>query len=617
MDRKRKLPSYDGVKRHFLALSVITLLQSGCIIVQAAWLARMVTALFYGESVANLYGDMFIFVSAFMGRSVLTFVRQKLAYRFADKTATRTRKKLLAKLFALGPRFARSEGTGKLVTLALEGVSQLRTYIELYLPRLVGTAILPVVIVAYVFWQDKMSAVLLIVTVPIIIVFMILLGLAAKKQMDKQWQSYRILSNHFVDTLRGLETLKFLGQSKRHKTAIARVSDQYRSATVRTLRVAFLSSFALDFFTSLAVAFVAVGLGWRLVDGTIGLSTALTVLILAPEYFLPIRDVGADFHATLDGQTAEENIEAILAHPTGEATGEATRVKPWGADSRLSLSGVTVAHRKGDDDRENEGVRTQQEPIRAKQERNGNESGDEAATSEAEDEQGTVFSLRDVSLDVQGTLKVGIVGASGAGKSTLIDVLGGFLHPSRGRITWDGTVRHSLNDGAWHAQTTYIPQHPYIFNATLGDNIRFYTPDASEEDVDRAVRAAGLERFVKTLPLGYDEVIGNGGRPLSGGQEQRVALARAFLSEPWIVLLDEPTAHLDVETEYELKQTMLQLFAGRLVFLATHRLHWMPHMDHIVVLQRGRVAESGTHAELVKKQGVYYNLIRSQVEGIR
>lgn len=219
-------------------------------------------------------------------------------------------------------------------------------------------------------------------------------------------------------------------------------------------------------------------------------------------------------------------------------------------------------------------------------------------------------------LEFNGYAKIGIIGESGAGKSTLVDILGGFLHPTSGNITINGNGVTALTDEEWRKQTAYIPQRPYIFSGTLADNVRFYYPEATQEAVAAALESAGLSKLVSSLPGGLDEMIGGGGRSLSGGQEQRVALARALLSSRPVMLLDEPTAHLDIETEYELKETMLPLFEGKLVFLATHRLHWMTDMDLIVVMQQGRVAEVGTHSELTARKGAYYELIQSQLEGI-
>jgi len=573
----KNLLKYEGARPTMFIIAVLTLVQTLSIIGLAIKLAEVISALFAGAPLQEQAANMGLFLLAFTVRQVTTLLMQKVAYNFAEKTGVNLRRQLMDKLFQYGPRFAKSEGTGNLVTLVLEGVSQFRTYVELILPRMMGTGITPILILLYVLTLDTASGIILIVTLPILIVFLILVGLAARKQMDRQWESYRILSNHFVDALRGLETLRFLGQSRKHSDTIGQVSDKYRSATMRTLRVAFLSSFALDFFTMLSVASVAVGLGLRLINGEMTLVTGLTVLILAPEYFLPVRMVGADYHATLNGKEAGKAIDAIIKHETevGESASQLPSSLIWTKDSTIALSGIGVKY-----------------------------------------EADGPSSLKDVTCEVTGILKVGIVGESGAGKSTLIDVLGGFLRPTSGQFTLNGVDVPSLDEEAWRQLTTYIPQHPYLFNVSLADNIRFYAPEASDEAVDRALAAAGLSTLTAVLPNGRDELIGNGGRSLSGGQEQRVALARAFLSDRPIMMLDEPTAHLDIETEYELKQTMLSLFEGKLVFLATHRLHWMEDMDWIIVMDHGKVAEAGTHQELLERQGVYYSMLISQQEGI-
>ncbi|GAB6991194.1 thiol reductant ABC exporter subunit CydD [Paenibacillus pini] len=579
----KNLLGYKGIKPVLAIVILLTLVQSASIIMFATWLAEVISALFAGESLHQQYSKIYMFLGAFLVRHIINFIQQKVTYAFAEATGASLRKQLMNKLFELGPRFAKTAGTGNLVTLVLEGVTKFRNYLELIIPRMVGMSILPWVILVYVFMQDITSGIILLVSMPILIVFMILIGLAARKHTERQLDTYRTLSNHFVDSLRGLETLKFLGQSRAHGHSISRVSDRYRSATMRTLRVAFLSSFALDFFTMLSVATVAVGLGLRLVDGNMALVTGLTVLILAPEYFLPVRMVGADFHATLDGKEAGAAMKSIIDEPMqqeAELKGSAKQREAagvqWTAESKLVLSGVCVQHQ-----------------VDANP------------------------SLNNVSAHIQGMQKIGIIGASGAGKSTLIDVLGGFLQPTAGQFELDGSAVNSLIHEAWRQLTTYIPQQPYLFSSSLADNIRFYSPEASAVEVEQAATAAGLSELVRSLPQGMDEMIGGGGRPLSGGQEQRVALARAFLSERPIMLLDEPTAHLDIETEYELKQTMLSLFNDKLVFLATHRLHWMPDMDKIIVLDHGQVAEVGTHQELIARKGAYYSLITSQMEGVQ
>lgn len=565
----KNLFGYQGIKPVLASLTAIALVHTLSIIMLAIWLAEAISALFAGAAWQEQAGKIGLFLLAFLVRQLTALLQQKVAYRFAEKTGASLRSQLLEALFRLGPRHTRTEGTGTTVTLVLEGVGKFRKYMELFLPRMIGTAVTPVLILAYIATQDIIAALILAVTMPILIAFLILVGLAARKQTEKQWASYRQLSNHFVDSLRGLETLKFLGRSRSHGATVSKVSDRYRSATMRTLRVAFLSSFSLDFFTMLSVASVAVSLGLRLVDGEMMLVTALTILILAPEYFLPVRMVGADYHATLDGKEAGEAMQSIIrAGAKSEPVPASQALPAWTQDSVMRMTGIGMRH-------EEEGP----------------------------------SSLQEIDLEIQGFRKVGIIGASGAGKSTLIDIIGGFLHPTAGTIRVDGQERASLTGEDWRKQTTYIPQHPYIFSSSLADNVRFYSPDAADDEVERAMAAAGLGALADQLPNGLDERIGNGGRSLSGGQEQRVALARAFLSRRPIMLLDEPTAHLDIETEYELKSTMLELFRDRLVFLATHRLHWMPDMDWIIVLQDGKVAETGTHEQLLAKRGAYYDMI--------
>lgn len=568
----KEILNLKGIKGTLAYLLVLSLLQGAAIIMQAVLLAHVITNLFNGEKLSNQFLPFLLFAVAYLTRQILVFFRDKWMDRFASESGTAIRRELLEKIFSLGPKFTQKEGTGSLVTMALEGVTQVETYLKLFLPKMMNMLLIPLMIVIYMFTLNPFSAGIVILVLPILIFFMAMLGIAAKRKADKQYESYQVLSNHFVDSLRGLETLKLLGLSKDYDKNIRTVSERYRKATMSTLRVAFLSTFALDFFTSLSIAIVALFLGLNLMEGAILLGPALTILILAPEYFLPIREFGTDYHATLDGKNSMGAIGQILAIQKPNQAGSQKALPAWSAEDRLTFNNLTVIH-----------------------------------------EEANHASLQDVYFSWKGYGKIGIIGASGAGKSTLIDVLGGFLAPSSCYAEVNGEALAGFHDPSWQEQILYIPQHPYLFNDTVRNNILFYTPQASEEALQTAIDQAGLRQIIDSLPNGLEEKIGEGGRMLSGGQEQRIALARAFLDDRRkILLFDEPTAHLDIETEYELKKNMLPLLDNHLVFFATHRLHWMKDMDQIIVLNQGKIAEMGTHEDLLRLKGYYHQLVQIQ-----
>lgn len=570
----KHLLHYKGSIQAMFLVGCLTLVQSFAVIVQAVYLAKAIVHLYKGAPWQEALAEFGIFFAAHIVRHFLQWAKSRIAFRFANRTSLHFQNLLVQKLFRIGPRAISRHGTGNLVTLCLEGIPQFRTYLELFIPRFISCMCIPAVLLAYFFLTDIETGIILLLVMPILIGFLILLGLAAQKQKDARWETYQLLSRHFVDSLRGLVTLKFLGRSKGHKKAIWEVSNKYRIATNRTLRIAFLSSFSLDFFSTLSVAVVAVELGLRLINGRIGFEPALALLILTPEYFMPVRDLGSDYHATMDGKEAGEKIHRLLAEKEDFGTGLSFPIKAWNENSILSAEGLE---------------------------------------KRSEEENRAI--LHDVDFSVRGFKKIGIIGVSGSGKSTLIDLLSGFSTPERGRIKLDGMEVPHLSFPEWQRQVNYIPQHPYIFSGSVRENIAWYAPDAPLEKIEEAVRTAGLSELVANLPNGLDEMIGQGGRALSGGEEQRIALARALLDERPVMLLDEPTAHLDIETEQEIKRLMLPLFENKLVFFATHRLHWVKEMDLILVMDGGKLAECGTYEELYRKKGAFYQLVEAQRGG--
>ena len=566
------LLQYKGSKQVLALIGLLTVVQSIAIVFQAIYLAKAITQLFQGAEGSIALRSFVIFIVANSIRHLIQWGKERIAYRFADRTAKDYEQQLLRKIFTIGPQAVGKYGSGHLVTLGLEGVPKFRKYLELLLPRSLSMAIVPFVILVYVFTLDKMSAITLLIVLPILIIFLILIGMVSQKKIDDQMDTYRLLSRHFVDSLRGIVTLKYLGHSRAHEQSIATVSNKYRIATNRSLRYAFLSSFSLDFFASLSVAVVAVELGLRLINGQMLLEPSLAILILAPEYFSPVRELGNDFHATADGKDASMQIHAILEEAEPESLVLEKTIRRWNAESSLELKNLEVKM-----------------------------------------EEQTIF--KGLTMKMQGYGKVGVIGHSGAGKSTLIDVLSGFTVPTGGACLLDGQELPHLSTAEWQDQVAYIPQHPTIFPDSVINNIRFYEPDASLEEVTEAAKRVGLDQLITTLPNGYDERIGAGGRSLSGGEEQRIAVARSLLQRRQILLFDEPTAHLDVETEHELKQMLLPLLEDKLVVFATHRIHWMQDMDTIIMLENGKVVETGSHEELIGADGAYCRLLEARGKG--
>lgn len=555
-------------------LAGLSFLQALFIIGQAYGLARAITGLWEGRPLEEQWGWILLFFCSFIARQAVIYFRSKRLDDYSYQQAADLRDQLLEKLFRVGPQIAQQQGTGNVTTMVLEGINQVENYLKLILAKIMNMSIIPWVILALVFYLDWESGLVLLLVFPLIIIFMIILGYAAQSKAEKQYRTFQLLSNHFIDSLRGIDTLKLFGVSKKYGKSIFASSERFRKATMASLKVGILSTFALDFFTTLSIAVVAVLLGLRLINEGILLSPALTILILAPEYFLPIRDFSSDYHATLDGKNAMTAVTEILHQP--EAQVPAVTVPRWQEDAQLTIDQLAFSY-------------------------------EEKAA------------LTDINLNVTGFKKIGIIGLSGSGKSTLINTLSGFLVPDSGEITLGGAKTTAFRQASWQEQLIYIPQNPYIYRLTLQENVAFYQPTATKEAVLKAIEVAGLTELLAELPQGLDTMLGEGERHLSGGQAQRIALARAFLDQQRkILLFDEPTAHLDIETEVALKERMLPLMENRLVFFATHRLHWMEEMDEIIVMDQGRIVEQGTLAQLQQKQGAFTELVngmrREQLE---
>ncbi|MFF7074257.1 thiol reductant ABC exporter subunit CydD [Streptomyces pseudovenezuelae] len=521
-----RLLRYARATRLFL-VAVVGLGGLGALLViaQAMLIAEIVVGAFqHSLAVAELRTPLLLLAAVAVGRGLVAWLTELAAHRASAAVKSELRGRLLERATALGPGWLSGQRTGSLVALATRGVDALDDYFSRYLPQLGLAVVVPVAVLARIVTEDWVSAAIIVGTLPLIPVFMVLIGWATQSRMDRQWRLLSRLSGHFLDVVAGLPTLKVFGRAKAQAESIRRITGEYRQATMRTLRIAFISSFALELLSTLSVALVAVTIGMRLVHGEMNLYDGLVILILAPEAYLPLRQVGAQYHAAAEGLAAAEEIFTVLETPV-PASG--TAAVPAGA---LAFEQVTVRY-----------------PGR---------SGD---------------AVTDVSFEVAPGETVALVGPSGAGKSTLLSVLLGFVRPAEGRVRIGGADLAEVGLEEWRSRIAWVPQRPQLFAGTIAENVRLARPEADESAVRKALGDAGALEFVDALPQGADTVLGEDGAGLSAGQRQRLALARAFLADRPVLLLDEPTAALDGATEAEVVAAVRRLAAGRTVLLVVHR----------------------------------------------
>ncbi|MGI5138633.1 thiol reductant ABC exporter subunit CydD [Streptomyces sp. CA-106110] len=548
-----RLLRYARTTRFFL-MAIIGLGAAGAalVIAQAMLIAEVVVGAFqHHHSVTELRTPLTLLVAMAVGRAVVSWLVELAAHRASAAVKSELRGRLLARAGALGPGWLGEQRTGSLVALATRGVDALDDYFSRYLPQLGLAVVVPVAVLARIVTEDWVSAAIIVGTLPLIPLFMMLIGWATQSQMDRQWRLLSRLSGHFLDVVAGLPTLKVFGRAKAQAESIKRITGEYRQATMRTLRIAFLSSFALELLATISVALVAVTIGMRLVHGDMDLYIGLVILVLAPEAYLPLRQVGAQYHAAAEGLSAAEEIFAVLETP----------VPPFGTqrvpDGEVVFDDVTVRF-----------------PGRS---------------SDA---------VSGVSLTVAPRETVALVGPSGAGKSTLLNVLLGFVAPTKGRVRVAGVDLASADLEQWRSGIAWVPQRPHLYAGTIAENVRLARPDADDAAVREALADAGALEFVDALPAGAATVLGEDGWGLSAGQRQRLALARAFLADRPVLLLDEPTASLDGATEADIVEAVRRLAVGRTVLLVVHRPALLEVADRVVRLDAEEPVTTGAHARI-------------------
>ncbi|AWL33435.1 thiol reductant ABC exporter subunit CydD [Streptomyces albidoflavus] len=543
-----RLLRYARATRFFLAAVVVLgALGAGLVIAQAMLLAELIVSSFEQRfDTGDLTTPLLLLVAVALGRALVSWLTELAAHRASAAVTSELRMRLVERAGQLGPGWLGDRRTGSLIALATRGVDALDDYFARYLPQLGLAVVVPFAVLARIVTEDWVSAAIIVVTLPLIPLFMALIGWATQSRMDRQWGLLSRLSGHFLDVVAGLPTLKIFGRAKAQAESIRRITHDYRRATLRTLRIAFLSSFALELLATLSVALVAVTIGMRLVHRDMDLYTGLVILVLAPEAYLPLRQVGAQYHAAAEGLAAAEEVFAVLETPVPH-TG--TQAPPAGA---LAFEGVTVRY-----------------------------PGRDAPA------------VREATFTVEPGETVALVGPSGCGKTTLLQAALGFVAPAEGRVTVGGTDLAEVDREQWHQRIAWVPQRPQLFAGTVAENVRLARPDASEAEVARALEQAGAREFVAGLPAGAETELGEDGAGLSAGQRQRVALARAFLADRPVLLLDEPTASLDGASEEAVVEAVRRLAVGRTVLLVVHRPALLAVADRVVRLDEVTKASAG------------------------
>ncbi|WP_306332365.1 thiol reductant ABC exporter subunit CydD [Streptomyces sp. KL118A] len=552
-----RLLRYARATRFFLVAVVgLGVAGAGLVVGQAMLIAEIVVGAFQdGRSVGDLGTPLVLLAVVAAGRGLVSWLTELAAHRASAAVKSELRGRLLERAGELGPGWLTSQRTGSLVSLATRGVDALDDYFSRYLPQLGLAVVVPVAVLARIVTEDWVSAAIIVVTLPLIPVFMILIGWATQNRMDRQWRLLSRLSGHFLDVVAGLPTLKVFGRAKAQAESIRKITGEYRQATMRTLRIAFLSSFALELLATISVALVAVTIGMRLVHGEMELYDGLVVLVLAPEAYLPLRQVGAQYHAAAEGLSAAEEIFEVLETPVPDA---GTGAAPSGV---LSVEGVTVRY-----------------PGRS------------------------ADAVSGASFEVAPGETVALVGPSGAGKSTLLSVVLGFVRPAEGRVCVGGVDLAEVSPERWRERIAWVPQRPHLFAGTIAENVRLARPEADDAQVRDALRDAGALEFVDALSAGAETLLGEDGAGLSAGQRQRLALARAFLADRPVVLLDEPTAALDGGTEAGVVEAVRRLAVGRTVLLVVHRPALLAVADRVVRLdvaaETSRQGQPGTYPDV-------------------
>lgn len=553
---------------HTPLIVAVTLGTAGgiALIAQAWLLARVVDAVVIGgRGLNDVWPWLWLLLAVFILRTITTAIGDAVAFETGARVVLAVRDALQSHIVDLGPSWTRRQRTGDVTNTVVDAAESIGRYYTGYLPQRALSAFIPLAIFAFVVPNDWVSAIILFISAPLIPIFMVLIGRGTEALNQAQWRKLAHLAAYLFDAIEGLTTLKLFNASRAETRAIAQASDAYRTSTMDVLRMAFLSSLALEFLATVSIAMVAVYIGFRLYYRELHFLPGFAGLLLAPEFYRPLRAMGTQYHARMEAIGAADAIVALLDTP----------VQPASARCGI-LAATPIQHIRFED----VGFSYDADP-----------------------------GIGPINFTLARGRRVALVGPSGAGKTTVSQLLLGFLTPTRGRITVDGIDLATLPVAVWRARIAWLPQRPTLFHGTVLDNIRLGCRDADPARVQWAIVQAEASSFIDGLPQGLDTMVGDRGQGLSGGEIQRIALARVFLAQADVIVLDEPTAALDRETAAVIARSLDALSSSCAMLVIAHRLETVRKADEILVLQDGAIVERGRHRDLAAHGTIYASVM--------